>query len=830
MGVQGKGGAREGSVKPSRYLQLALLAVVAVHALAFELQDLDNGHHALGDSEYFAGNGNYAASSVMPQQVVPLRFTKTSKKECAKACDEEGKCVGFKYGGEGCTLMQNRPVEQRGTPERMKTLPKNQSRKLKKAAGARLKFVPNKQAAVATAVLEAEVGRMSNNKLRQVESVAEEEEGFHLKAARRNPRRAAPRARKVLTLIARYNLKTKAMKLQIANLPKATEKRIQSTLQKMPGNSKPGSQQRKANHLWRQAKSDMRQYVKTEIKKFKKNKLKKLQKRMFKEMGADFVMRDLHKQLRKARANWRKVRAWRMDPSKLGNDAIVSSTESEKADNLPNCAEMRPMCQSDIRVRRQCPHTCKFLQEEKQEKLDKVVEAEKVIAKREENRAARERKIANKYSARLEHVRAQNAKEKESEEKLRVKKRKLEKKLGIHPEKLKVKFAGTPAEERQHKLDIKAKALTAKATQLRKDATKKIVAGQKVIAKEGATSDKQKKAIAKARILTPVVEIVNGKPKTVQPDQAGNIAKAKADGKKVQAALSTAVSDIKTGENELKQSKILFKQAAAVANAKPPMKKKAAKPPSANTQAVQKYGKELVALEKKAKNASKDEKVTLSKKAEHLKKKIGELMKPQFELGESMSAKVAKVFDSLTSPERFITFDKENQCNYNPPAGCGCSGVIQTQQPDPRGGSRRLLADPVNKGACPAMPADCRCEEELDEVSLLQVLDGLSDMERSSMFKGIICRVRTAVVLAQKNDPSLLSHVEKGAVFQKNKKTLGPLLSCVKDSANEDKACEPYLFGLLGSMNDVMPEVKNLQTKLGVSYQRAVKKKCAAPS
>merc|ERR1711968_240054 len=173
----GKGGAREGSVMPSRYPQPALLAVVAVHALAFELQDLDNGHHALGDSEYFAGNGNYAASSVMPQQVVPLRFTKTSKKDCAKACDEEGKCVGFKYGGEGCTLMQNRPVEQRGTPERMKTLPKNQSRKLKKAAGARLKFVPNKQAAVATAVLEAEVGRMSNNKLRQVESVAEDEEG-----------------------------------------------------------------------------------------------------------------------------------------------------------------------------------------------------------------------------------------------------------------------------------------------------------------------------------------------------------------------------------------------------------------------------------------------------------------------------------------------------------------------------------------------------------------------------------------------------------------------------------------------------------------------------
>ena len=49
--------------------------------------------------------------------------------------------------------------------------------------------------------------------------------------------------------------------------------------------------------------------MKTEIKKFKKNKLKKLQKRMFKEMGANFVMRDLHKQLRKARANWRKVKA-----------------------------------------------------------------------------------------------------------------------------------------------------------------------------------------------------------------------------------------------------------------------------------------------------------------------------------------------------------------------------------------------------------------------------------------------------------------------------------------------------------------------------------------
>jgi len=314
----------------------------------------------------------------------------------------------------------------------------------------------------------------------------------------------------------------------------------------------------------------------------------------------------------------------------------------------------------------------------------------------------------------------------------------------------------------------------------------------------------------------------------VQPDQAGNIAKAKADGKKVQAALSTAVSDVKKGEKELKQSKILFKQADQVATAKPPIKKPTKKPPSANTQAVQKYRKDLVALENKAAKASKDEKLELSKKKKVLKKKIKKLMKPQSELGESMSAELSKVFDSLTSPERYITFDHEKQCNYSPPAGCGCSGVIQTQQPDPRGGSRRLLADPTNKGACPAMPADCRCEEELDEMSLVQILDGMDEMERSSMFSGIICRVRTAVVMAEKS--SLLSRVEKGAVFQKHRKSLAPLLSCVKDPSKKDNACEEYLMGLMGSIGDVMPEVKKMQTKLGVPYQRAVKKKCAAPS
>jgi len=46
--------ASAGRRMPSRYLQLALLAVVAVHALAFELPS-DEEHHVLGDTEYFQG-------------------------------------------------------------------------------------------------------------------------------------------------------------------------------------------------------------------------------------------------------------------------------------------------------------------------------------------------------------------------------------------------------------------------------------------------------------------------------------------------------------------------------------------------------------------------------------------------------------------------------------------------------------------------------------------------------------------------------------------------------------------------------------------------------
>jgi len=107
---------------PSRYLQLALLAVIAVHSLALEQPSDALETHSLGDSagEFYAvaGGGTYmtpirnlapapcnttayvtgkrvegyAPSSVMPKGLTVLRYAQTNKNECSAACDEGARC------------------------------------------------------------------------------------------------------------------------------------------------------------------------------------------------------------------------------------------------------------------------------------------------------------------------------------------------------------------------------------------------------------------------------------------------------------------------------------------------------------------------------------------------------------------------------------------------------------------------------------------------------------------------------------------------------------------------------------------------------------------
>jgi len=314
---------------------------------------------------------------------------------------------------------------------------------------------------------------------------------------------------------------------------------------------------------------------------------------------------------------------------------------------------------------------------------------------------------------------------------------------------------------------------------------------------------------------------------------------------------------IKDGEKKMKQSKLLLKQALAFSKGEL-VKPKPVKPmPEVNDDVIKNIRKKIAMMTmKRQMTSSKDERVSLKQDIDKLKKKIKGIMKGGSEfdtrLGESNGnlADAKKLYHAMTSPEKYISFDNEQQCNYSPPAGCGCSADIQGAQSDPT--RRRLLADPNPNTAqphngngdqtvlsgCPNMPAECHCERarEFDSASLIQELESKDEVDDDfselgedleNMFQGIVCRVRTAIVVAKVENPQLLSSVENGPVFKKYKKELAPLLSCVQNSANTDSKCANTVAGLMGDAGEVMPAVKDLQHKLGAKYHRAVKKTCS---
>jgi len=753
--------------------------------------------------------------------------------------------------------MGEEPVE--ASPKRLLTLPKDQTHILQKMIGGKPKFYSRDTKDMAKALLASLIPKMTSKDLEKTQADAAGQEEKTLVAAPRDPVRAAARAQKQLILIAKLNLQKMYLLQAQKALPGKAMKDIEEKIRNLPADTKPGSQQelinKKIRHEWTAAKTQMRDGVREAVDTFKREKVEILQLKMFKDLGVDDAMRKLNKQETKAADEFKAVSLWKLGRENLGNDAIASSVASLKADNLKNCPELKAMCEKDIRIRRQCPNTCSFVNEKKEEAVAALVEAEKMIAKKEQRKVKKDKK---EYDVKEQRILVQKTKVMEDKEKvvkMKKKERALQKELGIVPVETNVVFSSDPVIEKQQKLDIKSKALTNKAMALRREANNEIRNGQKVLSKEDENAKEQKETIKKAAIHTEVTKIVHGKPVAVKPNPVGNVIKAKTQGQAMEGELTKAVTLIKDGEKKMKESKVLLKQAVAFAKGELVKPAPVKAMPTVNADEIRLIRKKIEAMQAELSNTSNaDKKVTLEQDIDQAKKEIKKLMHSKTELGEgndNISA-VKKMYRTMTSPEKFISFDNEQQCNYQPPAGCGCSADVQGAQSDPHRHRKLLQAvanpntatppngngDTTTLSGCPAMPADCHCEEEreLDSMSLIQELqsgdDDMSNLGDSldNMFNGIICRVRTALVVAKSHNPKLLSTVENGKVFTKYKKEIAPLLSCVQDSAKSDGDCSPSLMALMDDADNIMPVVKDLQHKLGATYHKAAKKSCQKSS
>merc|ERR1712216_108880 len=178
---------------------------------------------------------------------------------------------------------------------------------------------------------------------------------------------------------------------------------------------------------------------------------------------------------------------------------------------------------------------------------------------------------------------------------------------------------------------------------------------------------------------------------------------------------------------------------------------------------------------------------------------------------------VTHLYNGLRVVEKHVTYDKTGKCDYKPPAGCGCEGTTLPQQTQPR--ELGEAADPTNKGDCPAMPAGCMCRvaARADLVSMLDEDHG--DLFTAKMYDGIVCRIRTAVNLAQTKFPSQFTKFKASATFQNDKKQIGggylaPLLACVQDEKQSDATCATYLPQLMDEV-DLTPAVSKLQHAMG---------------
>lgn len=742
-------------------------------------------------------------------------------------------------------------------PERLLTLPKDQTQILQKMIGGKPKFYSRDTKDMAKTLLTSLIPKMTSKDLEKTQADAAGEEEKPLVAAPRNPVRAAARAQKQLILIAKLNLQKMYLLQAQKVLPGKAKKDIEEKIRNLPADTKPGSQQeminKKIREEWMAAKTQMRDGVREAVDTFKREKVEILQLKLFKDLGVDDAMRKLNQQERKAADEFKAVSSWKLGRENLGNEAIASTTASLKADNLKNCPELKAMCEKDIRVRRQCPSTCSFVNEKKEEAVAALVEAEKMIAKKVQRKVKKDKKEYDVKENRLLVQKTKVMEDKEKTVKLKLKERALQKELGIVPVETNVVFSSDPVVEKQQKLDIKSKALTNKAMLIRREANKEIREGQKVLSKEDDAAKKQAETIKNAAIHTEVTKIVDGKPVAVKPNPVGNVIKAKTQGQAMEGELTKAVTLIKDGEKKMKESKVLLKQAVAFAKGEL-VKPAPVKPmPEVNSDEIRQQRQYIMSMEHELHSTSDaDKKVTIQMNIDKAKKFMQKMMKGNNELGESndnLSA-VKRMYHAMITPEKYISFDNEQQCNYQPPAGCGCSSDVQGAQSDPHRHRKLLQAPNPNTSTghnsngdttvlsgCPAMPADCHCEEEreLNSMSLIQELqsgdDDFSDLGDSldNMFGGIICRVRTALDVAKSHNPKLLSAVENGKVFTKYKKEIAPLLSCVQNSAKSDRDCSPSLLALMDDADNVMPAVKDLQHKLGSPYHKAVKKSCSKP-
>lgn len=230
---------------------------------------------------------------------------------------------------------------------------------------------------------------------------------------------------------------------------------------------------------------------------------------------------------------------------------------------------------------------------------------------------------------------------------------------------------------------------------------------------------------------------------------------------------------------------------------------------------------------KKAKKATKKDARKLKKKMAGAKKDVKKMEAKEATKAKATKAAKKDVQSTTKKPEVRLSeglkeaeklFKYENgKCEYNPPAGCGCSSTVLPQQTQPRLGE---AADPTSTNDCPAMPGGCACRVAHEELA------ELGEGDDADMFSGIICRVRTALHIGKVHHPHMLAKFEHSKSFIKRKSEIQPLLDCVKDSKKSDSDCAvlvPQLFDSLGAM---LPKLKNLQQSIGSEYKKAVAHRC----
>jgi hypothetical protein len=522
--------------------------------------------------EEYAGPDGYAASTVMPAHQGLLRFLKASKAKCKSACDKDPKCVGFKHGNGGCSLMQKKAKKAKKVKARTKKarapLPKVTPVK------APHKSRPsNEKLAKAKITLNLAAKKMSADRLRAIALRARvhAKRSFKPLPANRNTRRAAKRNLRNAMKARKRQLWTKAWRGKRKQLVHKLNKRIRSKLRNLPANTKAGSQRKIAIKMMHRERARFTRNMKRRIaKQLKKDKVK--YKRMLKKAPKGIVRSGiLARVTNKLKSGYK--RAKRKTSFKITRADIhrLSPNLSKKADNLKGCPKIKHMCKVSRRVRKQCPHTCFFLKKERALARQKVLQAKKVIVKR---RLAREKVVRKKLKRSKLSVNEsyeKNARLKEKSLKMRLKVAKLKKQL---PKQTKI-HVKTPAEiqkgkERAHKVQMVVKT----AKKWEKKGIKTIRKGKKTLKKAGGEVKHEKKKTSRAKLRTTAVVLrkkgkKKGSTKLIKPKQKGSIKKAVKDAKKVKHDLKKGYKQIKRGKPALQKAQRMLKVAIRAGQGKP---------------------------------------------------------------------------------------------------------------------------------------------------------------------------------------------------------------------------------------------------------------------